>query len=222
MGEKEDNVTFWCFAQLYILKNIMNTPEAISDNTIPDEIILKNSLSNPELFSMLVERYQDAFRSAACRIVGVDDAEDAVQETFVRMYINAPKYVKRPGTKFSSWAYAILVRVCYTIYSRNKKRATFSLDPEITGEIEDFSARDLREYGFDRDYLLSLVSKLPILLKRTLEMYLFDHKSEKEIAKIEGVSYGVIRTRISRAKEYLRRLDRNYAYSYQRNYDEQP
>jgi len=174
--------------------------------TLPDEVILSRSLTDPELFEVLVDRYEAPFRSAARRIVGLEDAEDAVQETFVRMYVHAPKYMKKDGTKFSSWAYSILVRVCYTIYSKNKKRLTFNLDPEVANEIEDFSIKELREYSINKEYLLTLISKLPALLKRTLELYVFDHKSEKEIAKIEGVSYGVVRTRISRAKDKLREL----------------
>ena len=165
-----------------------------------------------------MERYEVPFLHAARRILGTDDAEDAVQETFVRMYIHAPKYIKREGIKFSSWAYTILVRVCYTIYAKNKKRATFTLDPEVTGEIEDFSIKELREYGFDKDYLLSLISKLPSLLKRTMELYIFDHKSEKEIARIEGVSYGVVRTRISRAKDRLKEINRKYTQKFSQKY----
>ena len=202
----------------------MNITDNTNKNTLPDEIIFKDSLLDPKLFSVIVDRYGDAFRAAALRIVGPDDADDAVQETFVRMYIHAPKYIKKEGAKFSSWAYAILVRVCYTIYSKNKRKSTFSLDTTITDEIEDFSVKELREYGFDKEYLLSLISKLPMLLKRTLELYIFDHKSEKEIAEIEGVSYGVVRTRISRAKDYLRKLNAqyasgSYAHSYIKQYD---
>lgn len=174
---------------------------------LPDEEVLKQSLLSPDLFSVIVSRYEAPFRQAARRILGSEDAEDAVQETFVRMYIHAGKYAKQEGAKFSSWAYSILVRVCYTIYSKNKKRATFTLDSEITGEIEDFSQRDLREYGFDAAYLLSLISKLPSLLRRTVELYVFDHKTEKEIARLEGVSYGVVRTRLSRARVHLRKLN---------------
>jgi RNA polymerase sigma factor (sigma-70 family) len=130
--------------------------------------------------------------------------------------MNSSKYTKKEGVKFSSWAYSILVRVCYTMYSKNKKRMTFSLDPEVVGEIEDFNVKDLREYGLDKDYLLSLISKLPVMLKRTLELYIFDHKSEKEIAKLEGVSYGVVRTRISRAKDKLKELNVVYSkYEYE-------
>ncbi|HEY4504118.1 MAG TPA: RNA polymerase sigma factor [Candidatus Paceibacterota bacterium] len=179
--------------------------------TLPDEILLARSIDEPEVFEALVERYEIPFRQAARRILGADDAEDAVQEAFVRMYIHASKYAKKEGTRFSSWAYAILVRVCYTIYSKNKRYSTFTLDTEVTGEIEDFSVKELREYGFDKDYLLSLISKLPSLLKRTLELYVFDHKSEKEIAEIEGVSYGVVRTRISRAKDKLKKLNLRYS-----------
>jgi len=183
--------------------------------TTPDHIILEDSLSNPQLFEVLVDRYQELFLRAATRILGIDDSQDAVQEAFVRMYIHAPKYIKKKDIKFSSWAYTILIRVCYTIYSKNKKRKTFNLDKEITDEIEDFSVKELRQYGFDREYLLSLVSKLPSMLKRTLELYIFDHKSEKEIAKIEGVSYGVVRTRISRAKNELRKLNLEYVKHYE-------
>lgn len=179
--------------------------------TLPDEVVLAKAIKEPDAFEILVDRYETAFRSAARRIVGLDDAEDAVQETFVRMYINAPKYIKKDGIKFSSWAYAILVRVCYTIYSKNKKRATFTLDKEVTDELEDFSVKELREYRADKEYLLSLISKLPSLLKRTLELYIFDHKTEKEIAKLEGVSYGVVRTRISRAKDKLKLLNVRYS-----------
>ncbi len=178
--------------------------------TLPDEIVLSRAIAEPEMFEVLVDRYEAAFRNAARRIVGLEDAEDAVQETFVRMYLNAPKYAKRPGSKFSSWAYAILVRVCYTIYSKNKKRDTFTIDTDVADELEDFSIKELREYRLDKEYLLSLISKLPALLKRTLELYIFDHKSEKEIAELEGVSHGVIRTRISRAKDKLKLLNLTY------------
>lgn len=189
----------------------------INQATLPDEVILKRSLTEPNLFEVLVDRYEIPFRSAARRIVGLDDAEDAVQETFVRMYVHAPTYIKKDGAKFSSWAYSILVRVCYTIYSKNKKRMTFTLDPEVTSEIEDFSVKELREYGMDKEYLLTLISKLPSLLKRTLELYIFDHKSEKEIAMIEGVSHGVVRTRISRAKDKLKELNLQYSLAQTNN-----
>jgi RNA polymerase sigma-70 factor, ECF subfamily len=189
------------------------TNDITSYVTIPDEILLSRSIHEPEVFEVLVQRYELPFLQAARRILGSEDAEDAVQETFVRMYIHAPKYVKRDGIKFSSWAYAILVRVCYTIYAKNKKKSTFTLDLEVTNEIEDFSISELREYGFDKEYLVSLISKLPSLLKRTLELYVFDHKSEKEIARIEGVSYGVIRTRMSRAKDKLKELNLKYSKS---------
>ena len=178
--------------------------------TLPDELVLSRAASEPEMFELLVDRYEAAFRNAARRIVGLEDAEDAVQETFVRMYIHAPKYAKRDGIKFSSWAYSILVRVCYSIYTKNKKRESFTIDKEVADELEDFSLKELREYKMDKEYLLSLISKLPSLLKRTLELYVFDHKSEKEIAELEGVSHGVVRTRISRAKDKLKLMNLTY------------
>lgn len=175
---------------------------------LKDEEVIALSLEEPDAFSEIVSRYEEPFRQAARRILGGDDAEDAVQEAFVKMYINAGKYKKRSDVKFSSWAYTILVRVCYSMYSRNKKRATFTLDHETASELEDVSLKEFKEHRLDREHLLSLVSRLPVLFRRVIELYIFDHKSEKEIAEIEGISYGLVRTRISRAKAKLRELNR--------------
>src|SRR3989344_6165705 len=86
-----------------------------------DEAILSASLRNPNLFGVLVDRYQEAFLRAAQRVVKTrEDAEDIVQETFAKIYKNAKKFKKQAGIEFKSWAYKVLVNTSFSHYQRLK------------------------------------------------------------------------------------------------------
>ena len=70
---------------------------------LPDEKILTLARKQPELFEVLVDRYQDAFIRKALRITGKkEDAEDVVQETFVKIFIHADKFKVQEGASFKS------------------------------------------------------------------------------------------------------------------------
>ena len=85
-------------------------------NLMDDVEILQESISQPTAFALIVDRYQSAFLKKAGYILRNDDeAEDAVQDTFVKIYANANKFVEREGASFSSWAYKILLNTCYIL-----------------------------------------------------------------------------------------------------------
>ena len=64
--------------------------ENISYEKITDEEILQASLKEPEVFGVLIDRYQKVFlRKASSIILSKIDAEDIVQETFTKIYLNA-------------------------------------------------------------------------------------------------------------------------------------
>ena len=89
-----------------------------------DEAILTASLRNPNLFGVLVDRYQDAFMRSAQRVVKTrEDAEDIVQEAFTKIYKNAKKFKKQEGIEFKSWAYKVLVNTCTRFIKKKKKQA---------------------------------------------------------------------------------------------------
>src|SRR3989344_334384 len=87
-----------------------------------DDIILRKSIDNPALFSIIVDRYQQAFVGKARNIVrSQEEAEDIAQETFTKIYLNAGKFEKLPGIEFKSWAWRILVNTALTHYRKLKK-----------------------------------------------------------------------------------------------------
>ena len=86
-------------------RNEQNDFESSSETARADEELLKLSLEDPRYFSMIVDKYQDAFFRAAVRVVKQkEEAEDIVQEAFTKIYMNAPKFQKQEGASFKSWA----------------------------------------------------------------------------------------------------------------------
>jgi RNA polymerase sigma-70 factor, ECF subfamily len=91
-------------------------------NNSSDEDVLRASIISPEVFEVLLERYEEAFLRKAKHIVySHEDAQEVVQDTFTRIYIYADKFIPQTGASFSSWAYSILIHQCFTRYAKIKK-----------------------------------------------------------------------------------------------------
>ncbi|MBI2475670.1 MAG: RNA polymerase sigma factor [Candidatus Taylorbacteria bacterium] len=178
-----------------------------------DEEILAVSVKNPDIFSVLVDRYQEAFLRKANYIIKNDPetARDVVQDTFVKIYLNAARFQVQEGATFKSWGYKILINTCFTKYKKLKGEQVFlsDLDPEIQELVPSKYDLNSFEQKLDTDYVLSLISKLPVILGRVLRLYSVEGKAQKEIAKMEGISLGAVRARIHRAKKEIKKMNLN-------------
>jgi RNA polymerase sigma-70 factor (ECF subfamily) len=180
-------------------------------SNLQDEEVLLLAKKDPRAFEILVERYQDAFVGKAKQILGSrEDAEDIVQETFVKIYIHCGSFHKQEGASFKSWGYKILVNTCFT---RGKKNSLHNkrfvlVDPELECMIEDknnfFEKMSLSEY------MLSVFSRMPEPLAKVLQSYFIDGVPQKELADEEGVSVSAIKTRIHRAKKAFRDISNSF------------
>ncbi|HEU0081020.1 MAG TPA: RNA polymerase sigma factor [Candidatus Paceibacterota bacterium] len=177
-----------------------------------DEDVLAASFKYPYLFELLVERYEDAFLRKARSIVRNDEAaRDIVQDTFVKIYLYGRSFRPVEGARFSSWAYRVLMNVCFQWYKKLKREREFfsALDDDLEAVLptDDGGERDQR---LDRDYLESMFSRLPETFARILRLYVSEGKDYKEIARIEGVTEGAIKTRMHRARAELKEMSKDY------------
>ncbi len=173
-----------------------------------DEEILARSIRTPSLFGVLVSRYEDAFLRKALSIVrGREEAEDIVQETFAKIYLNAPRFKEVPGASFKSWGYRILINTALTHYQKRKRERgeTAELPAEFYEVLPDTAMRQF-EHLETREYLISVLSKMPEHLSRILSLHFLDGKPQKEIATDEGMSVGAVKTRIHRAKKEFKKI----------------
>lgn len=175
---------------------------AIKNSTETDEEILVLSVEKPSTFALLVKRYQTAFLRRARKIVGEETAADVVQDTFVKIYLNAKRFKKVEGASFKSWAYKILLNTCLTYAAKSgkeRKRVT-NLEPELAENIPDTNSR-WYERLVSKDEVASVLTRMSGIMQETLEDFFLKEKGQREIALERGVSVGVVRTRLHRAKK---------------------
>lgn len=181
---------------------------ASSYEGMKDEEILKASLQEPALFEMLVEKYHEPLMRAAWRVVrGREEAEDIVQEAFVKMYKNASKFEKQEGIEFKSWAYKVTINTAITHYRKLKRGEFLSEDPSIYQEpgqeLADtriFSKTDAKAAVADT------LQQMPDHLRSVLEHYYIEDKSYHTIADEEGISISTLKMRLFRAKKLFKKL----------------
>lgn len=173
-----------------------------------DEDVLFASLSHPSLFAQLVTKYEAPFlRKAKSIVYDEAEAEDIVQETFVKIYLNVKKFKVQEGAQFSSWAYRILINTALTHYAKRKKEGMLraDVDPEI---MELFPDKSVEEFGNKEisDEIASVLVRMPPLFAKVLTAFFIEGKPQEEIATAEGVSVGAIKTRVHRAKREFEKL----------------
>jgi RNA polymerase sigma-70 factor (ECF subfamily) len=153
----------------------------------------------------LVDRYQAAFMRKAMSILHRPlDAEEVVQDAFVKIYLNAERFKEQEGAKFSSWAYRILMNTAFTRYQKLKKEGErfASLDPEF----EAFVGERVNHSGFEerRDAIERVLVLLPGHFAYVLRLHYLERWSQEDIAQETGESVGTIKARIHRAKAAFR------------------
>ena len=177
---------------------------------LKDEEILRASLDEPAIFEILVQRYQEPLLRAAMRVVrGREEAEDIVQEAFVKMYKNSGKFQKMEGIEFKSWAYKITINTAITHYRKLKRGEFLAEDPSIfESPKEDREVFDTRfSLAADAKTVVSeVLTKLPEHLRSVLGRYYLQDQSYKTIAQEENISIPTLKMRLFRAKKLFRKL----------------
>lgn len=179
-----------------------------------DEEILAASFKHPYLFELIVEKYEEAFiRKAKSIVFNEEAAQDIVQDTFVKIYLYGKKFKPVDGAKFSSWAYKVLINVCFQWYKKLKReKEFFSILDEDLEAVLPHDNREEQAQKLDRDYLESMFARLPETFARILRLYVTEGREYGDIAKVEGVSEGAIKTRMHRAREEMRKISKDITY----------
>ncbi|MDP2696034.1 MAG: RNA polymerase sigma factor [bacterium] len=181
-----------------------------SASELPDEEVLKLSLKDPSHFSILVDKYQAAFLRKVMGVVrSREEAEDIVQEAFVKIYKYGHKFEKKPGIAFKSWAYKILMNTSFTHYQDLKKKFGKEeyLDPLVHHEMpsgED--GRDLADISDAKAAVALVIDKMPEHLAKVLRLYYLEDKSYKDICEIEDITTATLKMRLFRAKKLFYKI----------------
>lgn len=179
-----------------------------------DEEILALSIAKPEDFSELVERYRRPFLVKAMRIMGnSDEAEDVVQDTFVRMYLAGERFLANDNNvSFRAWAYRILYNTAVSAWRKKKRRGEVveNLPDEAISMMADEKSSFLSKI-FLADEIMIVLSKMPVMLSRVMH-YKLSGMTDEEIAIEEGISEGAVRVRFHRAKKIFKKISSKFDF----------
>ncbi len=184
------------------LKNF--PPKADPPKAEKDEEILIQSLNNPRLFECLVSKYQDSFLRTANRVLNnIEEAQDAVQDAFVKIYFNAKKFKKQEGIEFKSWAFKILFNTALTRYRKTKRlKAEAVYDDTLLvkdGNSEiDFKRRD------EQDLIESAFKQMPEDLSSILRQHYLNDMPYTTISASNGMTIGAIKMKLFRARKLFK------------------
>lgn len=172
--------------------------EKLSD----EEIVKKIQSSDQELYAVIIERYQNKLlRYANSLIKDEDKAVDAVQESFIKAFVNLRSFDE--GKKFSSWIYRI---VHNEIINSVKKHQKEILLPENFDQASEEDIQKEFEQKETSEVVEKCLKEMPIIYSEPLALYYIDDKSYEEISDILRLPMGTVATRISRAKKLMKNL----------------
>jgi len=131
-------------------------------------------------------------------------AEDIVQEVFFQCFRNIRK-LKKPEL-FQVWFNSILVRTCWHMVSKEKKKPVLSFEAENLTELKsEEDVLEKVESHHINNIIREAVNSLKPSMRSTVVLYYYNNLTLSEIAKVLGCFQGTVKSRLHYAKKVLRK-----------------
>ncbi|MDA1080160.1 MAG: RNA polymerase sigma factor [Gemmatimonadetes bacterium] len=169
------------------------------DPTLP----VRAKHGDEQAFIGIVEFYYPRCLRFARNMIGSEqDAEEAVQDTFVRVHDSFSRFDE--DSRFDPWLFRILANRCRTLMARNRRRQSLIEYGEIP-----ISASAEPEVGADwAEEVQVVLNSLPMEQREAFLLRHVEDLSYEDIAAMTGVGLSALRMRVKRACDTLRaRLD---------------
>lgn len=186
-------------AARYNDKNIkMKDYKKFSDEQIVDLVRTEDK----ELYLEIVLRYQKKLLRYAINLIqDKSKAEDAVQESFIKAFVNLNSFNIK--MKFSSWIYRIVHNQVMNIFNKSKRELPLldNVDFDSGENIElDLSKKEIQER------VNKCIDKMSIMYSEPLSLHYIEERSYEEISDILRLPVGTVGTRINRAKIIMKKI----------------
>ena len=178
-------------------------PTGLSDEDVVQEFVVSNNVA---YFDILYKRYSGkVFGKCLSILKSESEAEDAMQEIFMKILLNLSKFSGR--SKFSTWLYSITYNFCIDSIRRKKKDKSVlveDMSSEHDTAEDDVEDRFIMETNVKR--LKVILEELPVGDKAILLMKYQDDFSIREISGMLDKSESAVKMKIKRAKQKFKKL----------------
>lgn len=159
---------------------------------------------NIALYSYFINRYKDMAYTIASRIVANhEDAEEVVQDSFLKAYNALGKF--RKDASFSTWLYKIVVNTALTRIKKNLSSSLLLAREEIIEDIggnEEETFMQLQQHD-QRKIIHVVLAEMEMEDRLLLTLYYLNENSIAEIAEIISIPAENIKMKLHRARKKM-------------------
>ncbi len=160
--------------------------------------------------------YSELYRRYAPKMFGVcmryakskEEAEDMLQEGFIRLFKNIHSYENRGS--FEGWIRRIIVNTAINYYKTQIKYNKTEHIDAYNKDLEETDDESITVSDISQQKLLEMITELPKGYKMVFNMYVLDGFTHKEIASILDISENTSKSQLSKARKLLQKKITNY------------
>jgi RNA polymerase sigma-70 factor (ECF subfamily) len=168
------------------------------------ELVVRTRTGDPEAFGTLVSRYYDACWRFAYHMLGERaDAEDVVQESFLRAYLAIARYDERD--QFRGWLFRILTNQCRNALTSRGRRTRRFVQDDIALETAP-AAPPGPATGVEDAALIRALGQLDPAQREALLLKYAEGMEYSEMSAMTGAGESALKMRVKRGSERLRAL----------------
>lgn len=155
--------------------------------SLPSSTPSKDSDEINQVLSIYANRM---FRIAFARLKNKADAEDVVQEVFIKYIANKDKLTSEEYKK--AWLIRVTINCCNSLLRSAWFRKTTSLTDDLVTEMKETT------------HIYKEVMQLPEKYRTVLHLFYYEELSVKEISQVLNIKESLVKTRLHRARNRLR------------------
>lgn len=167
-----------------------------------DDLLEQTASGDRRAFQALMDRHARPMLALAQRVSGSpDDAEELVQDAFLKVWTMAPKWRRDGGAQFSTWLYRVVLNGCL---DRRRRPAWAGLDE--MAELADTSpgAAHQASRRQTRDLILAAMTAIPERQRAALFLHYFSELSAPQAALVLEISVAAMEALLIRGKRALK------------------
>lgn len=175
----------------------------MSDSRSDDELMERTALGDRPAFQALMERHVRAMLALAQRVSGnADDAEELVQDAFLKVWTQAPKWRPDGRAQFSTWLYRVVLNGCL---DRRRRPAWTGLDE--VAEIVDTAPGAAQHLARrqSRSLIQDAMAVIPERQRAALYLHYFSEISAPQAALVLEISVPAMEALLIRGKRALKK-----------------
>ena len=213
--EPERARSVYTYAMFGEMVSLSRSSVAVDTLSVEARLVERAKAQDEKAFEQIMNLYADRLYNYILRMVGnATDAEDLVQETFLRAYQGLPNFDGRAS--LGTWLYRIATNLCIDHRRRRARRVptvSYSLQEDENGEpaewdIPDYHTPNPLDAALNRELervVEDAISKLSPKLKTVLLLYDVEELSYEEIARVLNIPIGTVKSRLNHARTQIQR-----------------